>query len=289
MISIDGKATATTIYEELKSEIAPLQQKPCVCFVRVGEDPASISYLNKKQKVASDLGIQSHLHALDASISQDALLERITDLNADSSVHGILVQSPLPEHLAEHEVFNAVSPAKDVDGFHSVSLGKLIQEDSDGFIPCTPGGIIELLSRYEIQTEAKHVVILGRSTIVGKPLAQLLCRKHKNGNATVTLCHSRTKDVTQLTQQADILIAAIGKPGYVSENMVREETTVIDVGINRIEDPSRKSGYRLVGDVDYDGVKSKCSHITPVPGGVGPMTVAMLMKNTIRAYKSQVF
>jgi len=206
-------------------------------------------------------------------------------LNADPDIHGILVQAPLPAHINEIETFNRVHPDKDVDGFNTLNVGKLCQEDLSGFIACTPAGIVELIKRNSIPTQGKHVVVLGRSQIVGKPAALLMLRNALPGNATVTICHSKTKDLKTITQQADILIAAIGRPHFVTADMVKADATIIDVGINRLEDPSQKKGYRIVGDVDFEGVRQKADWITPVPGGVGPMTVAMLMDNTLCAFK----
>ncbi|MFP6855488.1 MAG: bifunctional 5,10-methylenetetrahydrofolate dehydrogenase/5,10-methenyltetrahydrofolate cyclohydrolase, partial [Opitutales bacterium] len=217
------------------------------------------------------------------SISQDELIGEISALNADSSVHGILVQAPLPRQIDDRAVFNHVLPEKDVDGFNAANLGRLCQEDADAFAACTPAGIIELIKRSNIETEGKRAVVLGRSLIVGKPAALLLLRKGMPGNATVTICHSRTQNLAEVTREADILIAAIGRPEFVTGDMVKPGVAVIDVGINRVEDPSRKRGYRLVGDVAFDEVSEKASQMTPVPGGVGPMTVAMLMRNTVKA------
>jgi methylenetetrahydrofolate dehydrogenase (NADP+)/methenyltetrahydrofolate cyclohydrolase len=219
------------------------------------------------------------------SISQQELIAQIRKLNEDPEVNGILIQSPLPSHMIETEVFNSVAPEKDVDGFNVVNVGKLCQEDESGFVACTPAGIIELLKRQNIVVEGKHVVVVGRSLIVGKPAGLLLVKKSKIGNATVTFCHSRTLEIASIAKQADILIAAIGKPNFIDATMVKNGAVVIDVGINRVEDKSKKSGFRLVGDVDFEAVQSKVSAITPVPGGVGPMTVAMLMKNTVKAYR----
>ena len=241
--------------------------------------------VNKKQQVAASLGIESRLHVLPTEITQDALLAEVARLNADPNVHGILVQAPLPEPIDSNTIFNSVNPEKDVDGFNVVNAGRLCQEDPDGFLPCTPAGIVELLKRSGVETSGKHVVVLGRSLIVGKPAGLLMLRRHPFGNATVTICHSRTAGLATVTRSADILIAAIGKPRFVTEDMVKDGAVVIDVGINRIKDASRKSGFRLVGDVDYENVSPRCSKITPVPGGVGPMTVAMLMSNTVKAHR----
>ena len=283
---INGNEIAQEIIEELKIEVSAFQGgKPCVVFIRVGEDPASISYVSKKEKTAEKIGIESRLQLYPNSISQDELLEEISLANNNKEVHGILVQAPLPDHIDERTIFNHVSPSKDVDGFNAFNLGKLCQEQEDAFISCTPAGIIELIKRKNITTEGKHVVVLGRSLIVGKPAGMLFLRKGFPGNATVTFCHSRTSDLENHTRRADIIIAAIGKPQFVTKDMVKEGATIIDVGINRIEDSNKKSGFRLVGDVDFEQVAPQTKFITPVPGGVGPMTVAMLMKNTVQAFK----
>ena len=283
---INGNEIAQEIIEELKIEVSASQGgKPCVVFIRVGEDPASISYVSKKEKTAEKIGIESRLQLYPNSISQNELLEEISLANNNKEVHGILVQAPLPDHIDERTIFNHVSPSKDVDGFNAFNLGKLCQEQEDAFISCTPAGIIELIKRKNITTEGKHVVVLGRSLIVGKPAGMLFLRKGFPGNATVTFCHSRTPDLENHTRRADIIIAAIGKPQFVTKDMVKEGATIIDVGINRIEDSNKKSGFRLVGDVDFEQVAPQTKFITPVPGGVGPMTVAMLMKNTVQAFK----
>ena len=283
---IDGNRIASEVLEELCQQVASFKDiKPHVVFVRVGDDPASISYVKKKENTAHSIGIDASLITFPTSITQNELLAEIDRLNTDSSVHGILVQAPLPPHIEEVHIFNQVSPSKDVDGFHSINLGKLCQEQPDAFRSCTPAGIIELIKRSNIETAGKRVVVLGRSLIVGKPVGMLLLNRSIPGNATVTFCHSRTHNLPAITKEADILIAAIGKPNFVSADMIKQGCAVIDVGINRIADSSRKSGYRLVGDVDFEQVAPKTSHITPVPGGVGPMTVAMLMSNTVQAYK----
>lgn len=286
MQRIDGNAIAESIIEELTTEVSALSgPKPAVAFIRVGEDPASVSYVRKKEKTAARIGIGSQLHLFPADVSRETLFERIDALNADPQVSGILVQAPLPKHLDETETFNRVAPHKDVDGFNTVNIGKLCQEDESGFVACTPAGIVELIARSGIETEGKHVVVLGRSQIVGKPAALLMMRKALPGNATVTVCHSRTTDLPAITRQADLLIAAIGRPHFVTADMVKDGAAIIDVGINRLEAPDAPRGYRLVGDVDFDALAPKASHMTPVPGGVGPMTVAMLMHNTLRAFK----
>ncbi len=284
---IDGNAIAESIIEELTKEVSQLLgKKPVIAVVRVGEDPASVSYVRKKQKTAERIGLGSRLHILPEDVSKADLFAQIDALNTDPDVSGILVQAPLPKHIDETETFNRVLPSKDVDGFNTVNIGKLCQEDDSGFVACTPAGIVQLIERSGVNTEGKHVVVLGRSQIVGKPAALLMMRKGVPGNATVTVCHSRTADLASITSQADVLIAAIGRPNFVTGDMVKDGVAVIDVGINRIEDATRKSGYRLVGDVDFEAVSQKASHITPVPGGVGPMTVAMLMYNTVRAFKA---
>jgi len=283
---IDGNSIAESIIEELTAEVSALKgQKPVIAVIRVGEDPASVSYVRKKEKTAAKIGIGSRMHVLPESISQQELFAQIDALNADADVNGILIQAPLPKHINETATFNRVLPGKDVDGFNTVNIGKLCQEDSSGFVACTPAGIVQLIKRSGIETEGKHVVVLGRSQIVGKPAALLMMQKACPGNATVTVCHSRTADLPSITRQADVLIAAIGRANFVTSDMVKDGVAVIDVGINRVEDRSKKRGYRLVGDVDFEAVSAKAAHITPVPGGVGPMTVAMLMHNTLRAFK----
>lgn len=283
---IDGIATSNLIIQELSNEVKQLHGKrPQLVFVRVGDDPASVSYVKKKEKTAARIGIKSQLIRFDENVSQAELFTKIDELNADPDIHGILIQAPLPKHINETATFNRVLPSKDVDGFNTVNIGKLCQEDNSGFVACTPAGIVELIKRSGIETEGKHVVVLGRSQIVGKPAALLMMQKACPGNATVTVCHSRTDDLPSITRQADVLIAAIGRPNFVTADMVKDGVVVIDVGINRVEDSRKKRGYRLVGDVEFEPVSAKASHITPVPGGVGPMTVAMLMDNTLRAFK----
>ncbi len=286
---IDGNAIAEDILAQIAAEVARLPGRPpTVAFVRVGEDPASVSYVAKKQKVATQVGMQSRLELFPATTTQAELLAKIDLLNRDPLVDGILVQSPLPKSMDETAVFNHVHPDKDVDGFHTLNLGKLVQEDPSGFVACTPAGIVELIRRASVETDGRHVVVVGRSLIVGKPVGLLLLQKGLPGNATVTFCHSRTRDLPALTRSADILIAAIGRPRFITVDMVKEGATVIDVGINRVPDPSKKSGHRIVGDVDFDAVAPHVARITPVPGGVGPMTVAMLMCNTLKAWKKRL-
>lgn len=281
---IDGNAISQQVLAELKAELAGFQgPRPAVTFVRVGEDPASVFYVNKKARIAADLGIDSEVRVLPESTTEAELLAEITLLNNNPAIHGILVQAPLPGHMSERTVFNHVSAAKDVDGFNVVNLGRLCQEDPSGFISCTPAGIIELLRRSHIDTQGRRAAVVGRSLIVGKPVAMLLMQKAECGNATVTICHSRTKDLAASVREADLVIAALGRPGTITADMVKDGAVVIDVGINRVDDASKKKGYRIVGDVDFDAVAPKCRAITPVPGGVGPMTVAMLMRNTVQA------
>ncbi len=283
---IDGNQVAAEIVAELKAEVAGSSgRKPCIALVRVGDDPASVSYVKKKEKTAAEIGIESRLIFPPVTITQDELCALIDTLNADATVDGILVQSPLPKGINEVAVFRRIAAEKDVDGFHTLNLGKLAQEDETGFVACTPAGIMELLQRAKVSLNGKHVVVLGRSLIVGKPAALLAVQRKQWANATVTICHSQTKDLPAITRQADVLIAAIGKAEFVTADMVKPGVVVIDVGVNRVPDATKKTGYRLTGDVHFPTVSPLCSKITPVPGGVGPMTVAMLMKNTVKAYR----
>ena len=282
---IDGNAISKAIEQELAGDLSGLDmpRRPCVAFIRVGEDPASVSYVKKKGRVAGEIGIESRLHVLPESVSQQELNGLIDTLNADDNVDAILIQAPLPPHLNERDTFNRVRADKDVDGFSNANLGFLCQEDSRAFVACTPAGIIELLKRSGVETKGRKAVVVGRSLIVGKPMALLLMKK--GIDATVCVCHSKSQDMKAICSQADILIAAVGRPMTITADMVKEGACVIDVGINRVPSDKTKSGYRLVGDVDFENVAPKCSKITPVPGGVGPMTVAMLMHNTLAAYK----
>ncbi|MGA2691447.1 MAG: bifunctional methylenetetrahydrofolate dehydrogenase/methenyltetrahydrofolate cyclohydrolase FolD [Opitutaceae bacterium] len=283
---IDGNRIAADLIAELKAEVSAIHgRRPCIALIRVGDDPASVSYVRKKGQTAAEIGIESRVLLPPVTISQEELVRLVEQLNADPAVDGILVQSPLPEGLDERAVFGRIAPEKDVDGFSPINLGKLAQEDASGFSACTPAGIMEILARSSVDLAGKHVVVLGRSLIVGKPAALLAVQKKAGANATVTICHSRTANLASITRQADVLIAAIGRPEFVKADMVKPGVVVIDVGINRVADPSRKTGYRLVGDVDFAGVSPLSSKITPVPGGVGPMTVAMLMKNTVKAFR----
>ena len=282
---IDGNAIAESILTQIAAEVAKIPgRRPTVAFLRVGEDPASVSYVTKKQKTAALVGMESRLELFPETTTQAELLAKITQLNLDPLVDGILIQSPLPKSMDETAVFNHVNPNKDVDGFHTLNVGKLVQEDPSGFVACTPAGIIELIRRSNVETDGRHVVVVGRSLIVGKPVGLLLLQKGLPGNATVTFCHSRTCDLPTVTRTADILIAAIGRPRFITADMVKQGATVIDVGINRVPDATKKNGYRIVGDVDFEAVAPRCARITPVPGGVGPMTVAMLMSNTLKAW-----
>ena len=281
---INGNAIAQTVLDELKAEVEKIAASglvPHIVVLRVGNDPASISYVNKKEKTAQSIGMRSSVRLFPETISQAELEREIDALNADKGVHGILIQSPLPAHINETEIFNRVLPEKDVDGFSTANIGRLVQELPDAFAACTPAGILELLERSGVETAGKHAVIVGRSQIVGKPVSLLLLSR--KSNATVTICHSQTENLAAVTRQADILIAAIGRPQFITREMVKPGAVVIDVGINRIPDATKKSGFRLVGDVDFENVAPLCEKITPVPGGVGPMTVAMLMKNTLAA------
>ena len=285
---IDGNKIAASIIAELKAEVATITgRKPCIALVRIGDDPASLSYVTKKEKTAAEIGLTSRVILPPVTISQPELFALIDQLNADPAVDGILVQSPLPKHINEVAVFRRVAAAKDVDGFNTLNLGKVAQEDDTGFVACTPAGIMEMLARSHVDLNGKHVVVVGRSLIVGKPIALLALQKKAGANATVTICHSGTTDLPAITRQADVLVAAIGRAEFITADMVKPGVVVIDVGINRVPDATKKSGNRLVGDVHFPTVSRISSKITPVPGGVGPMTVAMLMKNTVKAFHLQ--
>ncbi len=287
---LSGKEVSLAVKSDLKGRIEKLKERgvtPGLTAVLVGEDPASQVYVRSKERQSAKLGFNSQVLRLDASTSQDELLKVVQDLNQDEQVHGILVQLPLPKHIDSQLIIETINPDKDVDGFHPVSVGKLVL-DLDGFVSCTPAGILEIMKFYKIETSGKHVVVVGRSNIVGKPMANLMIQKKDLGNATVTLVHTRTPDMGVYTRQADILIAAAGVPEFITKDMVKDGTVVIDVGINRVDDASREKGYRLVGDVDFAGVSEKCSAITPVPGGVGPMTIAMLLSNTVKSAENSL-
>ena len=286
---IDGRKISQEVREEIALQVAELRQQgiiPGLTAILVGDDPASMVYVRSKEKACAQAGITSNVIRLSADTSQRELEKLVDEQNARADVHGILVQLPLPEHLDEDRIINKILPAKDVDGFHPQSIGNLLLE-RPGFVPATPCGIMELLKRTGITTSGKQVVIVGRSHIVGKPLAALLMKKGEQGDATVTVCHSRTGNLAEVTLRADILIAAIGRPELIRGDMVKPGAVVIDVGINRVEDATRKKGYRIVGDVAFNEVEQQASAITPVPGGVGPMTIAMLLKNTLLAASMQ--
>ena len=287
---IDGRAIAREVHAETESRVATLKSdgvEPGLVFVRVGEDSASKVYVGMKERTAARLGIRSETTVLPEDTPEAELLKLLAKLNADSRVHGVLVQAPLPSHIDETKVFSTVSPSKDVDGFHPVNVGRLMLGESGGFVPCTPGGVHELLIRSGTPIDGAEVVIIGRGNIVGKPMAAILCQKSGRANATVTLCHSRTRNVVEHCRRADIVVAAIGMAEFIKADMVKPGATVIDVGVNRVDDPAAEKGYRLVGDVDFTSVQPIAGKITPNPGGVGPMTIAMLMRNTVRAAMQQ--
>jgi len=284
MTILNGKEIAAEVLAECREKAGILQSRgvtPGLAVVIVGDDPASHVYVNSKVKTCGELGIHSRKIELPTETTQEEVLQVVRDLNEDPAIHGILVQSPPPPHINEEEIIRLLDPRKDVDGFHPVNAGKLVMEDESGFVPCTPQGCIHLLEKAGIETSGANAVVIGRSMIVGKPMALLLMGK--GVNATVTVAHSRTRELAAVCRQADILVAAIGKPGFVTADFVKDGAVVIDVGINRVEDSSKKRGFRLVGDVAYDEVAPKCHAITPVPGGVGPMTIAFLMSNTVKA------
>ena len=288
---IDGRAISEKVYVDLRREIAELKTKgvtPGLAVVLVGDDPASRAYVRSKDKMCRELGLHSVKLELPASTTQADLLRRVEELNTDPTIHGILVQSPPPAHIDEGAIVRALDPHKDVDGFHPENVAKLVLDDASGFVPCTPLGVQRLLIESKININGAHVVVLGRSMIVGKPLALLLMQKNANANATVTVVHSRSRDLAEITRSADIIVAAIGRAGFVKADHVREGAVVIDVGINRVEDGVAERGYRLAGDVAFDEVSKKASAITPVPGGVGPMTIAMLMSNTVKAARQSL-
>ena len=287
---IDGRAIAADIHQETLVRVSTLKHRgiqPGLAFIRVGEDPASQVYVGMKEKKALELGILSHTTVLPEKTTQAELLALIARLNADPLCHGILVQAPLPRHMDSAVIYSAVLPGKDVDGFHPVNVGRLMLGDAGGFLPCTPAGVHELLVRSRVPLQGAEVVVLGRGNIVGKPMASILIQKSPRANCTVTLCHSATRDIAVHCQRADILIAAMGMPEFLRADMVRDGAVVIDVGVNRISDSSRPTGTRLVGDVAFAEVQPKCLWITPNPGGVGPMTIAMLLANTVTAAERQ--
>ncbi len=283
---LDGKKVSQAVKDQLKINVAQLSTEgkkvPHLAAILVGNDGASETYVASKVKSCEEVGFKSTLTRLDADISEHMLLEKIQEFNQDPDVDGILVQLPLPKHISDDNVINAIDPDKDVDGFHSVSVGRMVQ-GLPTFIPATPHGIMLMLEHYKIDTAGMHAVVIGRSNIVGRPMSVLLSENKNPGNCTVTICHSKTKNIAELCRNADIIVAALGRPGFIKEDWVKEGAIVIDVGITRVADASKKRGFRLRGDVDYDNVSSKCSWITPVPGGVGPMTIAALLKNTYRS------
>ena len=288
---IDGRAIAAQIVRELAPRVADLKKRgiaPGLVFVRVGEDPASKVYVGRKEKACAELGIFSETRVLPETTTESGLLALITELNDDRRLHGILVQAPLPKHISESKIYSSVLPAKDVDGFHPVNVGKLMLGDATGFRPCTPAGVMELLVRSGVNTNGAEVVVLGRGNIVGKPMAAMLCQKGNGANATVTICHSATRDIKAHCRRADIIVAAMGVAEFVKADMVKPGATVIDVGVNRIADANSKTGTRLVGDVDFAAVEKVAGKITPNPGGVGPMTIAMLLQNTVRAAEQSI-
>ncbi|MEN8746565.1 MAG: bifunctional methylenetetrahydrofolate dehydrogenase/methenyltetrahydrofolate cyclohydrolase FolD [Polaribacter sp.] len=286
MTLLDGKKTAADIKEEIALEVRSLKNNgkkiPHLAAIIVGNNGASITYVNAKVKACERVGFASTLIRLEEEVTEEKLLDEIANLNVDKDIDGFIVQLPLPKHIDEQKILMAIAPNKDVDGFHPTNVGKMAL-NLPTFISATPFGILELLERYNVETAGKHVVVLGRSHIVGSPMSILLSQKRKVGNATVTMCHSRTKNLKEMTLQADIVIAAIGIPEFLKADMVKDNVTVIDVGITRVDDASKKSGYRLLGDVAFEEVAKKAAFITPVPGGVGPMTIAMLLKNTLLA------
>ena len=287
---IDGRAVAARMQDALQPKVETLYNqgiKPQLAVILVGDNPASLSYIRAKQQACQRIGIITRDIHLPSETSQETLLAHIEALNIDSTVHAILLQLPLPSHISAIDVLQSINPRKDVDGFHPYNMG-ILARGGDSLQPCTPLGIIELLAAYNINTEGAHVVIVGRSAIVGRPLALLLMRKNRRGNATVTVCHSKSTNIGSITRSADILVAAIGKAGYIQRSMVRKKSVVIDVGINRVDDPAAQRGYSLRGDVAFEEVAAIASHITPVPGGVGPMTITMLLHNTLKAATLQV-
>lgn len=292
MTLLDGKKTSEAIQEEIAAAVTEIKAKggkvPHLAAILVGNDGGSVTYVNNKVLACERVGFGSSLFHYDDIISEAELLDKIKSLNEDDEIDGFIVQLPLPKHIDPEKVLEAVDPKKDVDGFHPVNVGRMVA-GLPAFLPATPSGILQLLERYKIETSGKHCVVIGRSNIVGSPMSILMAKSAYPGNCTVTLCHSRTVDLPSYTRQADIVIAAIGKPEFVTADMVKEGAVVIDVGTTRVPDASRKSGFRLRGDVNFEEVAPKCSFITPVPGGVGPLTIAMLLKNTLSAAKKEVY
>jgi methylenetetrahydrofolate dehydrogenase (NADP+)/methenyltetrahydrofolate cyclohydrolase len=289
---IDGKALSNQIKEEIKSDVEAMiasgMKRPHLAAVLIGDDPASHAYVRGKVRSCEQVGFESTLINHDADITEEALLQIVDDLNKNPEIDGFIVQLPLPKHIDESKVTLAVDPRKDVDGFHPVNIGRMTL-GLPAYLPATPFGIMQMLDRYNIEVSGKTCVVLGRSNIVGTPISILLSRKANPGNATVVICHSRTKNIKELTRNADILVVAMGRPNFVTEDMVKDGAVIIDVGINRVDDVTRKRGYRLVGDVDFENVAPKCSYITPVPGGVGPMTITSLLMNTLKSCKQEIY
>jgi methylenetetrahydrofolate dehydrogenase (NADP+)/methenyltetrahydrofolate cyclohydrolase len=288
---IDGAAIARSVRDDVAKDVALLRRRgvtPGLTVVLVGDDPASAVYVRSKGKACEEAGMSGETIRLGAATSQDELLAVVDRLNADPAVHGILVQMPLPKHIDPDTVVRRIRPDKDVDGFHPVNVGKLLIGEKDGFAPCTPAGVQEMLVRSGVDTRGMECVVIGRSNIVGKPMAALLVQDRAGANATVTVCHRHTRDLAAHTRRADLVIAAAGRPGVLTREMVKPGAVVIDVGINRVDDPTSRNGYRIVGDVDFEGVRAVASRITPVPGGVGPMTIAMLLRNTVKAASAQI-
>lgn len=292
MILIDGKKTSLELQAEIAIEVKELiakgKKRPHLAAILVGDDPASQTYVNNKVKACQNVGFKSTLVQFEANVSEQILLAKIEELNNDDDIDGYIVQLPLPRHISEQKIIESIKPAKDVDGFHPINVGRLVL-NLPTYVSATPYGIVHLLERYNIPTEGKHCVVIGRSNIVGSPMSILMAKNTNLANCTVTLCHSKTKDLKDHTLQADIIIAAIGKPHFVTADMIKEGAVVIDVGINRIDDDSTPKGFRLVGDVKFDEVSKKAGYITPVPGGVGPMTIASLLKNTLSAAKKEIY
>lgn len=288
---LDGKATAASVRQKIAKQvdeiIAKGEKRPCLVAILVGDDPASKAYVANKEKACLEVGFDSAVLRFSSSITQEELIKEVEKINANRDVDGLIVQLPLPKHIDPDAIIAAIDPSKDVDGFHPISSGKMMLS-LPTFLPATPKGILTLLEEYKIDTKGKHCVVLGRSNIVGRPIANMLSQKGIPGDCTVTICHSRTPDIKKFTLDADIIIVALGKANFLTADMVKEGAVVIDVGINSIDDPTSKKGYRLVGDVDFDAVAPKCSYITPVPGGVGPMTIVSLLQNTLIAYKAKV-
>lgn len=292
MILIDGKKTSLELQAEIATEVKELiakgKKQPHLAAILVGDDPASQTYVNNKVKACQNVGFKSTLVRFEAYVSEQKLLAKIEELNNDDDIDGYIVQLPLPRHISEQKIIESIKPSKDVDGFHPINVGRLVL-NLPTYVSATPYGIVHLLKRYDIPTEGKHCVVIGRSNIVGSPMSILMAKNTNLANCTVTLCHSKTKDLKDHTLQADIIIAAIGKPNFVTADMIKEGAVVIDVGINRIDDDSSAKGFKLVGDVKFDEVSKKAGYITPVPGGVGPMTIASLLKNTLSAAKKEIY